>query len=108
MHHNRIATSRLPASLPCPVAIRFVLDDLNSTLSQEERRRLLHVSCLGQMAWRRGAPAPNWPLELHCVVAPTFDKTISPCEQPSCHYCNSTAAGECGAPRPERVCGDCV
>lgn len=56
MHHNRIATSRLPASLPCPAAIRFVLDDLNSTLSQEERRRLLHVSCLGQRAWRRGAP----------------------------------------------------
>lgn len=34
--------ARLP--LPCPAAIRFVLDDLNSTLSQEERRRLLHVS----------------------------------------------------------------
>lgn len=64
---GRIATPQRPAlapAPPCPAAIRFVLDDLNSSLSQEERRRLLHVSCRSGAA-RVASATSSQPPVLH-------------------------------------------
>ena len=49
-YHNK---QQLALLAPLPTAIRFVLDDLFSSLSTEDRRALLHVSRRGRRRWRQ-------------------------------------------------------